>query len=110
MTVVSKILPSQTGFVQGQRTHVNIHRTIKRIKLRTNKKKRVFGLFIDLKSAYNYIRHDKLFERLKDVLNPAEIAFEKAFYSRISIEYGENLDPNVRVAQGSLIWPALFDI
>ena len=97
--LIKKILLSQTGFVKGQGTHVNIQRAIQRIKLRTNNKKRVFGLFIDLKSAYNYIRHDKLFERLTKALNPSEVAFEKAIYSRITIEHGQySFTLNVGVA------------
>jgi len=109
--MLQRILPSQTGFVQGQGTHVNIFRAIQRIKLRTDQKKKVYGLFIDLKSAYNHIRHDSLFERLANVLTPSEVQFVRAIYSRTKIEHGEYaFKPNTGVAQGSMISPSLFNI
>ena len=109
--MITKLCPSQTGFVPGQGVFTNIFRAIKRIKERTNMKKNIFGLFIDFKSAYNYTRHDLLFERLKEVLGKDEINFQKAIYDRIIIQSeNSNFRPNLGVAQGSVISPSLFDI
>ena len=109
--VITKLCPSQTGFVPGQGVFTNIFRAIKRIKERTNMKKNIFGLFIDFRSAYNYTRHDLLFERLKEVLGKDEINFQKAIYDRIIIQSeNSNFRPNLGVAQGSVISPSLFDI
>ena len=109
--VISKLCPSQTGFVPGQGVFTNIFRAIRRIKERTNNKQHIYGLFIDFKSAYNYTRHDLLFERLEKVLDKDEIAFQKAIYDKILIQ-AENstFRPNLGVAQGSVISPSLFDI
>ena len=109
--VISKLCPSQTGFVPGQGVFTNIFRAIKRIKERTNNKQHIYGLFIDFKSAYNYTRHDLLFERLEKVLDKDEITFQKAIYDKILIQ-AENATfrPNLGVAQGSVISPSLFDI
>ncbi len=90
---------------------VNIFRAINRIKLRTNRKERPYGLFIDLKSAYNHVRHDLLFERLEGILTKEEIQFQKAIYSRLKISMnGSSFTPNIGVAQGSMISPTLFNI
>ena len=75
--VISKLCPSQTGFVPGQGVFTNIFRAIKRIKERTNCKQHIHGLFIDFKSAYNYTRHYLLFERFEKVLDKNEILFRK---------------------------------
>ena len=109
--MVSELCPSQTGFVPGQGTLSNIYRAVRRIRQRTNLKKHVFGLFIDYKSAYNHVCHEKLFQRLKRILNDDEIAFQKAIYSRIKIQSGSNsFSPNCGVAQGSLVSPAFFNV
>ena len=76
----------QTGFVPGQGVFTNIFRAIKRIKERTNNKQHIYGLFIDFKSAYNYTRHDLLFERFEKVLDKNEITFQKAIYDKILIQ------------------------
>ncbi len=62
--LTEKLHPSQTGFVPSNGIFVNLFRTIARIKLRTMKKKKCYGLFINFSSAYNTINHKKLFERL----------------------------------------------
>jgi len=109
--MVSSLCPSQTGFVPGQGTFSNIFRVIKRIKLRTDVKKHVFGLFVDFKSAYNHVSHSKLFERLKGILSEEEISFQKAIYSRIQVKCGDSsFSPNSGVAQGSIVSPAFFNI
>ena len=109
--VITKLCPSQTGFVPGQGVFTNIFRTIKRIRQRTDKKQHVFGLFIDFKSAYNYTRHDLLFERLEKILTKDEIKFQKAIYDRLIIQSEDSsFRPNLGVAQGSVISPSLFDI
>lgn len=73
------------GFVPGQGNCVNLVRAIKRIKLRTNQNKHCFGIFIDLKSAYNNVLHRKLFEILEDILDQDGRNFIKAMWSRIVI-------------------------
>jgi len=107
--VTSKLCPSQTCFVPGQGVFTNIFRAIKRIKERTNNKQHIYRLFIDFKSAYNYTRHDLLFERLQKVLDKDEITFQKAIYDKILIQ-AENstFRPNLGMAQGSVISPSLF--
>ena len=103
------MIPSQTGFVPGQGIYVNLVRAIKRIKLRTNQNEHCFGLFIDLKSAYNTVLHQKLYELLENILDEDEIRFIKAMWSRIVIRMGDSrLKPNVGVTQESLISPHKF--
>ena len=71
--MISKLCPSQTGFVPGQGVFTNIFRAMSRIKEYTDVKKSRYGLFIDFKSAYNYARHDLLFESSKGILDNDEI-------------------------------------
>jgi hypothetical protein len=109
--LITKLCPAQTGFVPGQGVFTNIFRAIKKIKERTNVKKPVYALFIDFKSAYNHTRHDLLFERLKGILTDDEIKFQQAIYDKLTIQLGNSsFKPNLGVAQGSVISPALFDI
>lgn len=108
---VKSLCPSQTGFVPGQGVFTNIYRTMEKIKEITKRKKSAFGLFIDFKSAYNYARHDLLFERLEKVLGKEEIDFQKAIYDKLIIQLDNStFKPNLGVAQGSVISPSLFDI
>ena len=52
-----------------------------------------------------------MFSRLEKGLTQEEITLLKAIYSRIEIQIGnESFSPNIGVAQGSLISPALFNI
>ncbi len=109
--LIQTLCPSQTGFVPGQGVFTNIYRAMRRIIDRTNQKKPVFALFIDFKSAYNHTRHDLLFERLKGILSENEIKFQQAIYDRLTIQSDNSFfKPNLGVAQGSVISPALFDI
>jgi len=109
--LINKLCPAQTGFVPGQGVFTNIFRVIERIKERTDNKKSVFGFFVDFKSAYNHVRHDLLFQRLQNILTEEEINFQKAIYDRLIIQYeNSSFRPNLGVAQGSIISPALFDI
>ena len=101
----------QTGFVPGQGILVNLMRLIERVTERVKRTKKAYGVFFDLSNAYNTILHSKLFEKLKGILNEDEIQLIKAIYSRIKIKIGkETFTPNVEVAQGSVISPALFNI
>ena len=105
----------QTGFVPGQGILVNqmrlIERVTERVTERVKRTKKAYGVFIDFSNAYNTILHSNLFERLKGILNEDEIQLIKAIYSRIKIKIGnETFTPNVGVAQGSVISPALFNI
>ena len=108
---IKKLCPSQTGFVTGQGVFTNVFRVIERIKERTEIKKNVFALFVDFKSAYNHTRHDLLFQRLQNVLNHQEIAFQRSIYDKLIIQSDvSHCRPNLGVAQGSVISPFLFDI
>jgi hypothetical protein len=112
--MTSKLVMSQTGFVPHNGITVNQTRLVERITLRTKNqesRRRLFGLFIDFSSAYNTILHSKLFDRLKKVLDQDEIQLIQAIYSRNRIRLGkETLTPNIGLAQGSVISPALFNI
>jgi len=101
----------QTGFVPGFGIFVNIYRVIQRIKVRTLRNQRCFGVFVDFSSVYNTIDHQILFQKLLPILGEEKTALVKALYSRMKIRLGkEVLLPNQGVAQGSVISPALFDI
>jgi len=107
----NKLHRSQIGFVEGMDVYVNIWRALKRIQDLRDKRKYVYCLFLDFKSAYNTVPHCKLYEKLQHVLRSDEIDLLKAIYSRMWITLGkERFQPNVGVAQGSVISPALFDI
>ena len=66
---------------------------------------------MDFKNVYNHVRHDLLFKRLEGILEKEEIEFQKALYDKLVIQSGKSsFRPNLGVAQGSIISPALFDI
>ena len=76
-----------------------------------NQRQHVFGLFLDFSSAYNTVLHSGLFKKLEKVLSLSEINLVKAVYSRSKIRLGEeSFTPNIGVAQGSVISPALFNV
>ena len=109
--LISKLHCSQTGFVPGNGIFVNIHRTIERIRLRTMRKQRCYGVFVDFSSAYNTLNHQLLFEKLAKVIGEEKTQLIRALYSRNKIRLGkETFTPNQGVAQGSVISPALFNI
>ena len=110
-----RLFRGQTGSVPKMGCLVNQVRVVDRIKLRTENtsdtRQVMYGLFIDFSSAYNTILHSKLFDRLQKVLEKEEIDYIKALYSRNRIRLGKfSFVPNIGVAQGSVISPALFDI
>ena len=109
--MIEKLHRGQTGFVSGMGIAVNQMRMVNRIKEITSNKRHCFGLFIDFSSAYNTILHTKIYERLMKVLPKEEVDLIKAIYSRIKIILGKHsFTPNIGVAQGSIISPALFNI
>jgi len=109
--LVKKLHPGQTGFVPGNGIFVNIHRVIQRIKLRTTKGQRCYGVFIDFSSAYNTLDHETLFRRLLPIIGETKTQLIKALYSRTKIRLGnETITPNQGVTQGSVLSPALFNI
>ncbi len=109
--MVQNLHHSQTGFVPGNGIFVNIHRALNRIMTRTTLKKRCYGIFIDFSSAYNTVDHQLLFQKLLPILGEEKTNIIKALYSRNTIRLGEvTVTPNMGVAQGSLISPALFNI
>jgi len=74
-------------------------------------RRHAFGLFLDFSSAYNTVLHRKLYMKLLKALSLAEVQLVKAIYSRCRVKLGaHSFNPNVGVAQGSVISPALFNI
>ena len=109
--LISKLARSQIGFVSSMDVSVNIQRALEQVKKRTNAGSRAFCLFLDFKSAYNTVPHQKLFQKLETILSEEELQLLKALYSRLTIKLGqEELKANTGVAQSSMISPALFDI
>ncbi len=107
----TKMHRSQIGFVDKMDVYVNIWRSLKRIQEIRDQKKYCYCLFLDFQAAYNTVPHNILFERLEGILDEKEIQLIKAIYSRSRLYLGkESLQPNVGVAQGSVISPALFNI
>ena len=85
------------------------------IKISTEEKKKQckYGLFVDFANAYNTVPHSLLFRKLrqKKCLDEEEIDYIEALYSRYRIRIGNKvIKYNKRVAQGSILSPALFDI
>ena len=108
-----KLDRSQTGFIQKMGIQVNLVRALERIKLRTDKGRCVYGLFIDFSNAYNSIPHCLLFKKLREkkVLEEDEINYLEQLYSRYRLRIGKaRIRSNKGVAQGSVISPALFNI
>lgn len=102
---------SQTGFVAGGGIFVNVERAVRRIKLRTESRRNVFGVFVDFSSAFNTIYHEILLRHLNSILEPSECIFIKAILSRLQVTLGNSsFHPNRGVPQGSSISPALFNI
>ena len=114
--MVDQLIASQTGFVPRAGIDVNQIRLVNRVRMRTSvpppgQRKHMFGLFLDFSSAYNTVLHSRLYEKLQKVLSLSEIQMIKAVYSRSRIRLGEySFTPNIGVAQGSVISPALFNI
>jgi len=114
--MVNDLIVSQTGFVPGSGISVNQMRLIDRVRKRTAvdipaRRLHVFGLFLDFSSAYNTVLHSGLFKKLEKVLSLKEIDLIRAIYSRSRIRLGErSFTPNIGVAQGSVISPALFNV
>ena len=91
--------------------YVNIWRAITRITELRNKKMHTYCLFLDFSSAYNTVPHNLLYDKLKSILNAKEIQLIQAIYSRTTICLGkDSFQPNIGVAQGSVISPVLFNI
>ena len=86
----TRLVRTQTGFVPGMGTEVNITRLLQCLKLR--KKRKPIVLFIDFSNAYNTIYHDRLFHILKEknILDEDEIDFLKGLYSRIKLKMGKS--------------------
>lgn len=109
-----KLTPSQTGFIPGMGIQVNLYRAIERIRLRTENKKTVFGLFIDFAHAYNTVLHSLLFQKLREkrrCLAAEETDYLEALYTHYRIRMGKRIIRyNKGLAQGSILSPALFNI
>ena len=111
--LTKSLVTSQTGFVPKMGTQVNMYRTMKRISMRTDQNKPVYGLFIDFANAYNTVPHTLLFHKLrqKECLEEDEIQYLEALYTKYRIRVGKKIIRfNKGVAQGSILSPALFNI
>jgi hypothetical protein len=111
--LMSRLHPSQTGFVPGMGIEVNLWRIITQIKKRLNKDRCCYVVFVDYSKAYNSVPHIKLFRKLeeKKVLETEELKYLKQIYARLRIRSGKTiLQYNRGVAQGSILSPALFNI
>ena len=106
-----RLHPSQTGFVSDCSIFLNITRVIDRIRFYFAHGTHVYGVFVDFSNAYNTILHSQLFERLRGILRQEEIEFLRSMYSKFTIHAGKHcMKPNIGVAQGSILSPALFNI
>jgi len=118
--LLEQMIPSQVGFVRYCGTHVNIVRLVNRcltkysdFGMEKDKFRPKAILFIDLKSAYNNVNLDMLFDILtdKNILDQEEVAFLRTLYSKTTLMVGnKKVEINKGVMQGSTISPALFDI
>ena len=66
-------------------------RALSRIEDLRSKKKYTYCFFLDFSSAYNTVPHQKLFEKLEDILDKEEIQLIKAIYSRTRIALGKKV-------------------
>ncbi len=106
---------SQTGFVQGCGTFINLHRIMKWCNL--NKTPRGILLFIDLRKAYDSVPLGTLFKmmRTNKALSDDELQYLQACYTRMRVGVLTNKGPTFfkctkGVLQGSMISPLLFNI
>jgi len=109
----NRLTPCQTGFIPKMGIQVNLNRAIQRIKVRTENKQNMYGLFIDFANAYNSVPHTLLFQKLrqKGCLSMQEIDYLEALYTNYRIRIGKRtIRFNKGVAQGSILSPALFNI
>ena len=74
------MIESQTGFLRNMGTHVNLTRLLDKCCEAKKVKRPMAILFIDLKSAYNNVRLEKLFQilRQKEILRNREVDFLQA--------------------------------
>jgi hypothetical protein len=108
------IVKSQTGFVAGCGTDLNLVRIVERIKETRKIKTGTFGVvFIDFSNAYNTVNREILYKILeKDkILEKQEVQYLRAIHERITISCGgKALSTEAGIHQGSPISPLLFDI
>lgn len=110
------ITAAQTGFISKLGTHIHILRLLGRIKDIQDSPFYVSGnwlaFFIDFKSAFDRVDHQKLFEKLQHSgISSRTINILKLLYNSYSFSLMES-DPNKinsGVAQGSLVSPLLYD-
>ena len=108
---------SQTGFVQGCGTFINIQRIIKWCNENNKKGNRGILLFIDLRKAYDSVPLGTLFRMLEETraLSKSEIQYLQAWYTRMKVGVLTGRNPTFfkcdkGVLQGSMISPLLFNI
>ena len=109
----TNMIESQTGFVRNMGTHVNLTRLLDKCCEAKKVKRPMAILFIDLKSAYNNVRLEKLFQilRQKEILRNTEVDFLQALYAHTAITIGKHkVFIRKGVMQGSTISPSLFNI
>ena len=112
--VKDKCKISQTGFIPGCGTSINLMRVFDWTQKHKTNKSLLF--FVDFRKAYDSVPLTKLFDVLSktQALNQIELQFIKAMYQRIRIAINEDLDKLISVKRGLLqesgLSPLLFDI
>ena len=110
--------PGQLGFVSGNRTsdpHIILSNLVK--KYCHNRKKNLFGCFVDFSKAFDSVPRDILLEKLKNRgINGNIFEIIKTIYSNdmASVKFGTKSSPPFRtnrgVRQGCVLSPLLFNI
>lgn len=114
----NKLPHFQTGFRKGKGTNDNIALLTTFTQLAFSKNQSVIGIFLDIKSAYDHVNLYKLYDKLKNLQIPTDIAniVFNLFNNRklyIRKETNELIGPKVTwkgLAQGSSLSPLLFNI
>lgn len=103
----------QTGFIPGVGTEVNILRIVEAIRVHMGKeegKDKTWSLYIDLKSAFDTVDHDILFQKLRQKgIEESLINTIEWMYRQTSIKVGDRSCQVTRgVIQGGVLSPLLF--
>ena len=107
----AKILhPSQHGFIKGHSTQDNLRYVATQIK---NNLKNGYLFFIDLKSAFDLVPRNLVYQQLKalNILSDTQIDILKFIHDNMHIQLGKSsCMTTVGTAQGMLTPPMLFNI
>jgi len=103
----------QFGFIPGQSVFSNLTFVVSWVRDKVTTGQRCFGVFIDLKSAYNTVNRTKLeaILRGRQIFDPDMLNLLFAVYERIEIVHGSHsFRPQDGLIQGSILAPQFFDI